>query len=680
MVISTQLGKYEINLANIVKATITPEQKNILKKLIQLNNYDYPLTKLKTINHERSPVGIRDSIKYFQKIKNIYQIILIIKQVILWNEFYLYQKLVITCDLVERAEILTISNKKICYDSDNCEFIKWRFIMPNSQVIKQNSFGQKLRRMIALIRPPLSISTISPEIEIIRDVKVAMRDGVTLSINIYKPKNQLNLPALLNLHPYCKDNLPQKGHVPFQYRAIRQTAQISFSDETSWEAPDPDFWVKQGYVVVNIDKRGFGKSAGSQEMLDDAEALDYYDVIEWVAQQAWSSGKVGLFGVSYLAISQYKVAALNPPHLSAICPWEGFSDAYKDAFRPGGIREDGFILMWSKGVKKKSGLNFRDEQFQRELRDNFYLSMVPDLQSIKVPALICASFSDQQLHTRGSFRVFDQIASAQKWLYTHRTGKWAAFYHHESKSLQLKFFDYFLKGIENDMHRQPRVRIEVREFGDVVAKVRHESDWPIPNTRWTTLYLNHNNSGLETEMAIEGVKSAPFETGAESLKFSYKFMQNTEIIGPMKLTLFVSVENTNDANLFVGIQKFRNGTEVSFEGSYGFANDIVSKGFMKLSLRKINNKNSCSFQPEHDFEQKMLLKPGEIVQVEISLLPSATLFRQNDELRLVIQGVPLLKYGKLHQIGAYEKSNPGICHIWSNKDYPSALLMPVIKA
>ena len=106
--------------------------------------------------------------------------------------------------------------------------------------------------------------------------------------------------------------------------------------------------------------------------------------------------------------------------------------------------------------------------------------------------------------------------------------------------------------------------------------------------------------------------------------------------------------------------------------------DIVTKGFMKLSLREINSKNSRFFQPEHNFEKKQLLTSGEIVPVEISLLPSATLFRKNDELRLVIQGVPLLKYGKLHQIGAYEKSNPGICHVWSNKDYPSALLIPFI--
>jgi putative CocE/NonD family hydrolase len=71
---------------------------------------------------------------------------------------------------------------------------------------------------------------------------------------------------------------------------------------------------------------------------------NYYDLIEWAGMQSWSSGLVGLDGVSYLAISQYKVAALKPPSLAAICPWEGLSDLYRDFAYPGGVREDGFSI------------------------------------------------------------------------------------------------------------------------------------------------------------------------------------------------------------------------------------------------------------------------------------------------------------------------------------------------
>jgi predicted acyl esterase len=151
-----------------------------------------------------------------------------------------------------------------------------------------------------------------------------------------------------------------------------------------------------------------------------------------------------------------------------------------------------------------------------------------------------------------------------------------------------------------------------------------------------------------------------------------------EVIGPMKLTLFVSLEGIDDANLFIGIQKFHDGEEVDFEGSYGFANDVVSKGFMKVSLSEINEKDSLFYQPEHDFNRQKTIASDEIIKIEISLLPSATFFRQDDELRLVIQGVPLLKYGKFHQIGEYEKSAAGKCHIWSSGRYPSALLVPML--
>lgn len=293
--------------------------------------------------------------------------------------------------------------------------------MPNAHhapVIKSNTFFQKLKRIKELVFPPIAVEPIGDRVEIFRNVRVPMRDGVTLSVNIYRPKGVERVPALVNLHPYNKDNLPRRGHLPFQYRVIRQTGKIKFSEETSWEAPDPKFWAENGYAVVSADKRGFGKSDGTQAMLNDAEAEDYYDLIEWVGKQPWCTGKVGLLGVSYLAISQYKVAALDPPHLHAICPWEGFSDAYKDAFCPGGIREDGFVLLWTGGLKKQPGPSFRELQLSHPHRDDFYLSMTPDLEKIKVPALICGSFSDHQLHTRGSFRVFDRIVSNHKWLNT----------------------------------------------------------------------------------------------------------------------------------------------------------------------------------------------------------------------------------------------------------------------
>ena len=238
-----------------------------------------------------------------------------------------------------------------------------------------------VKRFKGMISPSVFISSPPDDIIIQKNIRIGMRDKMEISINIFRPNDQSPHPVIMCFHPYGKDNLPKKGLFGYkpnlQYRLMRQTGDIKMSSLTSWEAPDPAFWVSHGYVVINADTRGFGKSGGEKSVLSDQEALDYYDLIEWAAIQPWSNGKVGLNGVSYLAISQYKVAALKPPHLAAICPWEGFSDFYQDLGRPGGIREDGFVVMWCKNVKRN---DLRKKQSQHLLRDEFYKAFSADLK------------------------------------------------------------------------------------------------------------------------------------------------------------------------------------------------------------------------------------------------------------------------------------------------------------
>jgi hypothetical protein len=220
---------------------------------------------------------------------------------------------------------------------------------------------------------------------------------------------------------------------------LRQTGRVRFSSLAGWEAPDPAWWAAQGYAVVNCDLRGAGTSGGQASLLSDQEGEDVHDVIEWAAGQPWSSGAVGLLGVSYLAISQWKAAALRPPRLKAICPWEGFTDAYRDWAWPGGIRETGFSRLWSLALRKvRQADSLAAQQRRHPLRDQWWQSLVPDLEKITVPALICGSFSDNNLHGRGSFRGFERISSTEKFLYTHRGGKWATFYSPEARPRSLR--------------------------------------------------------------------------------------------------------------------------------------------------------------------------------------------------------------------------------------------------
>ena len=206
---------------------------------------------------------------------------------------------------------------------------------------RQGAARYALARLPGLLRPPVEVYELaSGWPEVLRDLPVAVRDGTVLRVNVVLPAGGGRFPVLMSAHPYGKDNLParrdRRWRVSVQYRILRQASRVRFSSLTGWEAPDPAWWAARGYAVANCDLRGAGTSGGEASLLSDQEAEDVYDLIEWAAVQRWSTGAVGMLGVSYLAISQWKAAALGPPHLKAICPWEGFTDAYRDlALGPG---------------------------------------------------------------------------------------------------------------------------------------------------------------------------------------------------------------------------------------------------------------------------------------------------------------------------------------------------------
>jgi predicted acyl esterase len=534
------------------------------------------------------------------------------------------------------------------------------------------------------LRPPVAVTRPPNSVRFLRDVSIPVRDGTTLRANVFRPEAAGRYPVIICAHPYGKDNLPRRSPFGYllglQYRLVRVSGSYRLSAWTSWEAPDPAFWVPRGYVVVNVDLRGFGRSDGEASLLSDAEARDYYDVIEWAAAQPWSSGRIGLNGVSYLAISQWKVAALQPPHLRAICPWEGFTDVYRDLAYPGGIREDGFFRLWSAMVRRSGRVrdDLRKEQVARPLWGGWWAAQTPALEQIQVPALICASFSDHCLHSRGSFAAFQRIGSAQRWLYTHRGGKWATYYSPEALAFQLRFFDHFLKGAENGMPAVSPVRLEVRETGASPYAVRAERAWPLPATRWTAMRLHPDGTLREGPAPAAGTRRFAARGGRAS--FAWTIPSDLEVTGPMALRLWVECRGAPDAHLFAGVRKLRGTREVGFEGSYGFNRDLVTRGMLKLSHRELDTERSTPWQPVHRHETALPVQPGQVVPVDVELLPSATHFRRGETLRLDVQGEPLFSWNPLvGQFPArYEPSPAGTIVLHSGGSYEAQLLFPVI--
>lgn len=505
---------------------------------------------------------------------------------------------------------------------------------------RPGSWKYALDRVRRFAKPPVTVTGVPSDVVIEHDVPVPTRDGTILRVNVFRPPGEIRRSVLLSAHPYGKDNLPtfRRGRWTFspQYHLLRQPSPVRFSALTSWEAPDPAWWVAQGFAVVNADLRGCGSSEGIGRLLSQQEAEDTYDLIQWASGQPWSDSRVVMSGVSYLAISQYGAAALQPPALKAIVPWEGFTDVYRDLAFPGGVREKGFLALWSRMTQRSSrqSYNFIAEGNKHPLRDDFWQSLVPDLSSITVPMLVCGSFSDQNLHTRGSFRAFQQTGSKIAQLYTHRGGKWATYYSAEARARQLSFIRTALDSTGNQIPSRT-VRLEVREDRDRIAAVREESQWPLARTDWRSLYLC--GPGILSDHSPTQPDSIEFKTHSRAATFTCNFTQDTELTGPMSARLWVSADRP-DANLFVSVEKWRNGKFVPFEGSYGYGRDSVTHGWLRIALRNLDSELSQPYDPVPSGTQLQPLSKGEIVSVDIALLPSATLFRAGEQLRFVVAG------------------------------------------
>ena len=518
-----------------------------------------------------------------------------------------------------------------------------------------------------------------------RDVAVTMRDGVRLFANVHQPDDGAAHPVVLSVTPYGKDNTPDRVGMFFMRLAGVRFGQLNCSRWTGFESPDPVFWTDAGYNVVQADVRGMHKSEGHAGTLTPTDAEDYAELIEWCARQPWSSGTVGLCGVSYLAMSQWKAAALRPPALKAIVPWEGATDLLREFAYQDGVWESGFVPLWWKnrmirGHNKRFALaeDFLRERDARPLDDDWWASKRPDFERIDVPALVCANWSDQGLHTRGSLLGFEGLGSRQKWLFTHGRRKWETFYSEEARNTQRRFFDRFLKGEANGWDETPRVRLEVRE-SLTRWSVRGEQEWPPARIAYTPLYLDAAAGTLVPQPPTEAhqVRYATGEKPSpDRASFSYRFEAATELTGTMSLKLWVSTSAGADLDLFVKVRKFdAAGHEVFFLGYNGFERDGVAKGWLRVSHRAMDPLRSRPGMPWHSHRSADPVRPDEIVPVEIEILASSTLFEAGSALRLDVLGHDADRYPALRHRPTV---NQGWHSIYTGPTHDSHVLMPVV--
>ncbi|WP_208024251.1 CocE/NonD family hydrolase [Amycolatopsis pithecellobii] len=534
---------------------------------------------------------------------------------------------------------------------------KWRGFKPGSEVLPQGS-----------VHSPGGLP-LPCDIVFERDVEVTLRDGKRIFVDVFRPVTGDPVPALMAWSPYGKqggywhlDGYPGRAGVPAS----------AISGLNKWEGPDPAYWCAHGYAIVHPDPRGAFESEGDIQTFSPQEGRDGADVIEWIAEQPWSNQKVGMAGNSWLAISQWIIAAEQPPHLSAIAPWEGLLDIYRDLVAPGGIPFTDFMALI---LSHHYGRNrYEDTLAMLEAHpqlDEYWATKVFDTSRITVPAYVVASYTNL-IHVDGTFRAWERLGSAEKWLRIHNTMEWPDFYEHQDDLR--RFYDHVLKGEANGWDETPRVRMAILDPGHDDVVDQPETEFPPSRTVTTKLYLDAA-SGTITSGSPRQESHISYDAPTGSAVFTGDLGDLT-VAGPMRLRLWVESDGHPEVDLFVAISK------IDAEGEHRvpeWATGLPSpgaRGWMRTSHRALDPELSTDLRPVQSHQVRQPLAPGEVVPVDIAIWPMAMRWHAGEKVRIEVTGHDLAV--AVPDLPNRSGDNAGHHTLRTGGRYESYLLAPVL--
>ena len=533
-----------------------------------------------------------------------------------------------------------------------------------------------------------------------RHVSIPVRAGFTLDAEIFRPDASGRFPVILGAHPYSQADqvapmMPigqggRRGHI---------------------EMGDYNFYVRRGYVQVALNLRGTGRSGGFFDHAGPGTIQDIYDAIEWLAQQSWSDGTVGMLGLSYFSIIAKRAAALSPPSLKTVfCPY-GATDMYRDWHYHGGILAYNQFLRWvnkpdmmrvdSKAPRKQFG----DKEYERRLdrarhdeellavpefaaaladpekgRNAFVVNIllnevwgpyfeeraIPFNANIKMPAYLGSCWGIYGLHLPGDMRSWDQFTGPKKLTIGPPVYLDRPFYQYQSESL--RWFDHWLKGIDTGLLDEAPVHV----FIDGTGRWRSSTAWPLPETKWEEFYLHENGLLSEHEpWPNEGYSTfgdSPY--AREGLTFTTPpILEETEVCGPMVLNLKGSTTGTE-------VLWFASVWEVTADGQ----ERLLTRGWLRGSQRRLDPEKSKPWQPYYAHHMREPLVPDEIYEFSIEIRPYGLLLKTGSRLRLKIRCCDDEKPGNhLHAIGgghvlSQESTRVTVYH---DAERPSYLLLPI---
>jgi len=541
-----------------------------------------------------------------------------------------------------------------------------------------------------------------------KDVKIPLRDGGYLYADIFRPDSATEkFPAIANITVYNKDKL----WIP------PSDLEEEANPYMNWEAANPIWWVPRGYVCVRIDSRGTGKSPGRCEPSSYQESLDFYDCIEWLAKQEWCSGNLGTLGISYHAACQWRLANLNPPSLKAIIPWEGRADQYRDQAYHGGIFSMGFLGNWINQhmarhllgrTRKYNPDSFSPDMLwqylSHDLDSEWWRMCSARWDQIKVPVYTVGNWGGWGLHLRGNTEAYLCAASEHKKLRIHTGDHFRPFHSNEGKVDQLRFFDYWLKGIQNGIMDEPPIKLEIRTGGSKKPYAfRFENEWPLARTQWTKMYFSIEKdrspdeahaegrlvaeqvsttrqisySGSNPNKAGVGSGSSAPGIGRSGISFVTDPMaHDTEITGPLMANLWVS-STAEDMDVMVTLRNIDpDGKEVFELGQQGQP-VVLTKGWLRASHRKLDPQKSLPYRPYHAHNERLWLEPDIPVECQIEIISTCIVLKKGHQLRVDIHAQDSAGSGNFTHFHA-DYNEEAIHTFYAGGAMNSYILLPII--
>lgn len=540
-----------------------------------------------------------------------------------------------------------------------------------------------------------------------KEVSITVRDGTQIGAAIYAPEGSGRYPTVLAASPYRYDNNVLPAGPQFLWR---ETGPI-------------EFYVKNGYVYAHMDVRGSGMSGGDFEFLGPNEQNDLYDVIEWIAKQPWSNGKIGGIGQSYFCMSQWWMGIMAPPGLACLAVYDGLNDPYRASCYQGGIPGQfvpGYWWNQNRIINRfpANGSTPREQKTDLDLLfaahptyDEFWRRRCAweRLHEITVPLYSVGVWGKVDLHTRGNIEGFRRAKGPRKLRMTGPPNAWAANQEFNGVELHervlLPFYDRYLKGKETDWEKRPAVEYFVRG-----ANVLRTADtWPPHGVRYQTWHLHPGPSGSVTSLNDGGLSRSPAQ-GAPSTSYSYPnpgwvtgvvgfgplgpaggfdpvrrvltfttppLETDLEIAGPIKLVLYAS-STGNDTDFIVKLaEQYPQSSEDRAKG-LNPGSLLVTKGWLRASHRALDPERSTEMEPYHTHTNPEPIKPGEVYTFEISIEPNAYRFKQGSRIRLeIVNGdSPVTDVLWTHY---YAPNKIGQDTIYHSARHPSGLILPVME-